>query len=557
MTITRLTNSGKCGAGTISPDGKFIAYIQNYTPGRPSGGTGSLYVRQIGASHEVQLLEPGERVFGGTAFSPDSTLIYYVLFDKRDPKGALYRIPALGGPPTRLLGDIISMFSLSPDGNRVAFYRFDSALKQLKLMIAPLDGNGAQVLLTRPYSEPAYTGIPAWSPDGRMIAFVPDPAVTKHGDNGESETVYGIDIASGAIKPLTDEHWDGVRNLAWTSDGRGLILIGFRLRTGNQLYQLSYPEGTVRRLTSGGQSLGSYGLGITSDSSALVADSYESSAQLWVVGADGKANQAIRLTTGDYDGRRGIAGLPEGRIVYVAREAGEYDFWTINEDGTDAKPLTSDSFFDRDIATTPDGRYLVFTSDRAGGSHIFRAERDGSHAQQLTFGKAQAQTPDSSPDGRWVAYASTQDEKTTVWKVPIDGGTPAQLTDYECVAPSYSPDGTFISCIIPSESVPQKGSIAVIPAAGGAPVKSFNVVPFSWSYLSVRWTPDGQALIFRDAENLVTNLWKQPLAGGPPSQLTDFKTEIIFNYAIARDSGRVILSRGQTLSNVVLIKDFR
>ncbi|MEO6390965.1 MAG: winged helix-turn-helix domain-containing protein [Pyrinomonadaceae bacterium] len=557
MTITRVTNSGKSGAAAISPDGKLIAYVQNYSAVDNEAGTGSLYVRQMGANHEIRLLDPGERIFGGTGFSPDSTLIYYTVFDKRDPKGALYRIPALGGPTTRLLGDISSMFSLSPDGRRVTFYRYDPARKLLSLMIAPLDGTIEQTLLTRPYDDVAYTGIPAWSPDGRMIAFVPDPSVTKRDDSGEAETIYGIEIAGGAIKPLTDEHWAGIGNLAWMPDGRGLMVIGFRLRTGNQLYYLSYPEGVVRRITSGVQGLGNYGLGITSDSSALVADSYESSAQLWMVGADGDAGQAIRLTTGDYDGRRGLAGLPDGRIVYVARDGGDYDLWTVKEDGTEVRPLTADSFLDREIAATPDGRYLVFTSDRGGGSHIFRADRDGSSPQQLTFGAAQSSMPDSSPDGRWVVYAWSQNEKTTVWKVSIDGGTPVQLTDYECFAPSFSPDGRSISCIIPSESVAQNGSIAVIPATGGAPLKTFNVVPFSWSYLRARWTPDGQSFIFRDSESYVSNLWKQPLAGGPPRQLTNFKTEIIFNYAFSRDGQRLILSRGQTLSNVVLIRDFK
>jgi DNA-binding winged helix-turn-helix (wHTH) protein len=61
MTITRVTNSGKSGAGTISPDGKFIAYVQNYSTGKHEAGTGSLYVRQIGANNEIQLLKPGER----------------------------------------------------------------------------------------------------------------------------------------------------------------------------------------------------------------------------------------------------------------------------------------------------------------------------------------------------------------------------------------------------------------------------------------------------------------------------------------------------------------
>jgi len=90
-----------------------------------------------------------------------------------------------------------------------------------------------------------------------------------------------------------------------------------------------------------------------------------------------------------------------------------------------------------------------------------------------------------------------------------------------------------------------------------AHIVSFKVVPFSWSYLSARWTTDGQALIFRDSEIFVSNLWKQPLAGGPPTQLTNFKAELIFNYAVMPNSQHLILSRGQTLSNVVLIKDFR
>lgn len=71
-----------------------------------------------------------------------------------------------------------------------------------------------------------------------------------------------------------------------------------------------------------------------------------------------------------------------------------------------------------------------------------------------------------------------------------------------------------------------------------------------------RSTPDAEALIFRDSENFVGNLWKRSLAGGP-IQLTNFKIELIFNYALMRNSRRLILSRRQTLSNVVLIKDFK
>jgi hypothetical protein len=65
-----------------------------------------------------------------------------------------------------------------------------------------------------------------------------------------------------------------------------------------------------------------------------------------------------------------------------------------------------------------------------------------------------------------------------------------------------------------------------------------------------------QALVFRDTMSYVSNLWTQPLAGGPPRPLTDFKTDAIFNYAFAPDGRRLLLSRGRTVINVVLIRNF-
>lgn len=83
-----------------------------------------------------------------------------------------------------------------------------------------------------------------------------------------------------------------------------------------------------------------------------------------------------------------------------------------------------------------------------------------------------------------------------------------------------------------------------------------DTLTFGFSYRTPRWTPDGRSIVFPKTENHVINLW-QPVAGGEPKPLTKFSDDVIFNYAFARDGRNLILSRGHSNVNVVLIRDFR
>jgi Tol biopolymer transport system component/DNA-binding winged helix-turn-helix (wHTH) protein len=550
MKITRVTNSGLVANSTISPDGRFIAYGENYPT-----GAGTIRVRQVGTNSEIELLPAGERVFGGTAFSSDGAFVYYTVYDREDPNGALCRVPVLGGPVMRLVRNCSSMFTLSPDSQRVTFYRNDPDGKRRHLIVAALDGSEEELLMTRDRRSLYFSGMPAWAPDGTRIAF---GATTERGiqDLDSKVSLFTIELSKREVAQITKEQWIEIGKTTWKSDGRGLIFVASRPRSGNQLYHLSYPGGEVTRITSDLHSYGNYGIGITADSSIVVADLYERSGQLWSIGTDGDASRAEPLTSGRSDGYSGLAGLAADRIVYTSRSGDDSDLWSMRDDGSEQKPLTSDSFFEGDVSASSDGNYLVFASDRAGGSHIFRMDADGSNLLQLTGGERVDASPDCSPDGKWVVYASYSDKVWTIWKVSIDGGERFQLTDYESVAPTFSPDGEFIACVIPSDSRLSNGSIAVIPSQGGAPVKLFKVIPFAYSYAACRWAPDGRALVYNVRERRANNLWEQPLAGGTPRRLTTFKNDHIFNFAYARDGKRMIVSRGQYIVNVVSIKHF-
>ena len=72
-----------------------------------------------------------------------------------------------------------------------------------------------------------------------------------------------------------------------------------------------------------------------------------------------------------------------------------------------------------------------------------------------------------------------------------------------------------------------------------------------------RWAPDGRSLTYLNTQNDVTNIWSFPLDGAAPKQLTDFKTENIYNFKWSADGKNLVLARGTTTSDVILIRDFR
>jgi Tol biopolymer transport system component len=71
------------------------------------------------------------------------------------------------------------------------------------------------------------------------------------------------------------------------------------------------------------------------------------------------------------------------------------------------------------------------------------------------------------------------------------------------------------------------------------------------------WAPDGRGIIYVATRSGVANLWRQPLDGSKPAQLTNFPAELIAGLSLATDGKRIALSRGHSTLDVVLIKDAR
>lgn len=545
MRITRLTTTGRVTRAAISPDGKYAVIAMNDV------GKQSLWVRQVSSTNNIEIVPPAENIFRGLTFSPDGNFIYYVVQENNNPIQRLYQVPVLGGTPRRVLDDIDSPVTFSPDGKQIAFVRRFRSRGEDAIITASIDGGSEHQLSTRKGPDFYSISGPAWSPDGKWIAC---GAGTNAG--GRRMNVVAVSVESGVEKAFSTQTWFDANRVAWLAGGNGLIVSATEQgSTLSQIWQLSYPDGKALKVTN---DLNDYrDMSLTADSQALVTVQSEAHVNVWLSSANdvGHAKQ-ITYGIGQYNGVRGIALTKDGRIVFVSRISGSQDIWIMNADGTNQRQLTTPAMrADVYPSVTPDGRYIVFTSNRNGNSNIWRMDLDGNNPVALTNGAGE-EFPDVSASNDAVVYTSTSSNKFTIWRVGINGGESVRLTDKLSQWPVVSPDGKTIACWY-REEVAQPWRIAILPHEGGQPLKVFDLPVIVEASIPMRWTVDGKALTFVATKGGVSNLWRQPIDGSPATPLTNFANEQIFWFEWARDGNQLAISRGVVNSDVVLIRNFR
>jgi serine/threonine protein kinase/WD40 repeat protein len=539
--LTRLTSTGNVTGAAISPDGKYVAQVIS------EGGRQAIAMRQVATNSNVKIVEPVEGQIFAPVFSPDGNYVYYVLAENNKPARTLFRVPALGGDPRRVLLDIDSAITFSPDGKRIAFVRYYISSEESVLIVADADGSNEQRLATRRspefFNPEAHICGPAWSRDGKVIACSASGA----GPSGKMN-IIAIRLEDGSQQEITPARWQSVAGLSWLASGTGLLVVAQEQGSPSQVWLVSYPDGRSRMISN---DLNSYnGLSVTADSTALVTLQREQISNIWLAaGASPNLARPVTSGTGKYGG---LSWTPDGKIVYASSATGASDIWIMEADGTGQKQLTFKSGNNILPSVTPDGRYIFFASDRKGSFHIWRMDLDGSNPVQMTQGTLDYY-PQPTPDGKWVIYPSYSAVRPTLWKVPVEGGDPVQLTTRLTEYPSVSPDGKFIACGYWDEQLSSRQVIAIIPIEGGDPIKTFDItgVPL------VRWSPDGRALTYVQAVNGSFNIWSQPVAGGPARQLTDFKSERVFQFAWSRDGKQIACSRGNIIRDIVMMNESR
>jgi serine/threonine protein kinase/Tol biopolymer transport system component len=550
MKITRLMSGGEnVGSISISPDGKYVAY------GYFKQDAASIHVRQISTGSDREIVAPveGGNIMG-TVFSPDNELVYYNLrHNEKSPKGALYQVSVIGGrEPKKILEDVSGCVGFSSDGKRFVFQREFEKTGDSALMIGSVDGAAPREIARRRGND-WFAGTPAWSPDGRTIAFV---AATDTG--GTQFSIATIPAEGGVERPLGNYKWHGqVFKPLWLHDGSGLVVNGAEFPDGSvQIWQVSYPAGAVTRITNDLGDYGSSSFSLTADGSTIATISAERTSKIWLVVPGDAEGRARKLTDGKDEGggEGGTDFTPDGRLVYVSRNGDNTDLWIVNADGSAQKQLTANAAVDQYPRVSPDGRSIVFNSTPAGGlQHIWRIEVDGSNLVQLTDGAFSDYRGFWSPDGQWIYFTSWRSGNGRLWKMPANGGTPQQVSDLSFNAIRFVGSNLICGAYFDDQASPARWRGALLSLETGQLGKVFD--PPATAY--ARDMLDERTMIYADSKGDVGNLWTRPLEGGAAKQITKFDSDRIFGFAWSRDAKQFAVTRGNGSADIILMKDFR
>lgn len=426
LSYEQIVKSDKFTTASISPDGKYVVYVNTVNDQQ------SLWLRQLASGQNTEIVpaENGVKI-QRVKFSDTGEDIY---FSRKfgTELSHLDRVPIFGGVvQTNIVTGPDTQFDISSDASLVAFSRTEE--RKSSLVVARTDGSEAKTIFE---TEKAITGS-TFSPDGKTVVFASGVLVS----GTQLFGIFTIGADGGTPVSATDKQWNYVRDVVWLPDGSGLLITAASAANSpRQLWKINLPNGDAQRVSETQNSLNH--ISVTKDQRNILITSNSLSSKLY------------SAPVADIDSARpiasaylGVSWTPEGHIVYSAFN-GNDDIWCVSPDGTTQMQLTTQSSMDFRPIVTPDGRYVIFISDRGGKMNIWRMNSDGTDPVPLTSGNGE-NFPSIAPDGSYVVFNSVADGKH--WRIPITGGDPSPMPFDVENKMAISPDGTKFAHFVGKE----------------------------------------------------------------------------------------------------------
>jgi len=402
--------------------------------------------------------------------------------------------------------------AVSPDGTRVAYVWNGGAGENYSLYVKLTDG-GAPLRLTR--ESPAEDRAPAWSPDGRSIAFTRATASTCD--------ILIAPALGGSARRLGPCGDTGYRRLAWSPDGRSLAVSRREGDAPLAIEIVSVQTGDRRVLTRPLVGiLGDTSPAFSPDGAEIAFDRNVSdgAGDIYAVSASG--GEPRRLT---FDGRdlMGLDWAADGKsVIFSSSRAGIYSLWRVGASGGEPAWFAGAGTKMKHPSTArAAGRNVLAFENWTYEVNLWRvsAGRDGAgDARRMTETTDQWNfQPAISPDGRRLAFVSTRTGEEQLWNEAADGSGPARLTSFEGArieTPRWSPDGRGL---VFSVRMRGRADLYAVEAAGGPPARltretSDAVLP--------SWSADGHSILFASRRGGAWDVWRLALADRKITRVT-------------------------------------
>lgn len=236
-------------------------------------------------------------------------------------------------------------------------------LQQYAILTVTPEGEETGIVTRLPGSRD-----PAWSPDGKQLAFVAQP-------ESDKEWSLFISDATGQFPQTVITGNLEISKPTWTPDGTELMIRRWLEPSGNpdhEIFLVDLKSVTQERIPGGKT----------------------------------------------FDGDMQVS--PDGnQIVFVSDRNNTNDIYVMNMDGSNVRQLTFNSSMEIDPDWSPDGKWIVFSSNRESSPvknnyNLYIMAPDGTNQCQLTNGEGSEWHPVWSPDGQWIAYISLLDSKAKI-----------------------------------------------------------------------------------------------------------------------------------------------
>ena len=549
--VSRLNSDGKVNLPAISPSGKYIAYASGEV------GSRSLVVRQISTDSIITVVPETNLEFRSIAFSPADDYIYYTQIREDFSINTLYRVPTLGGAPKKLIEDVDTGVTFSPDGKRFAFARHVIKNSQDQIFIADTENLNPQMLISsRDAGFDLFSMRLAWSPDGSKILI---GAGKKQNGFPTEAKIAEVSIAEKTVSIVPTREFYSADNFCWFKNGSGFLFAAQETRdTPVQIYRFNYGSGETRQITNDFNSYTE--LGLSADGETIVTIKGDTVSSLWRFTPATRENAQLTQDSRNLEGTYGLAQMPDGKLLYSKRDGTKVNFQMADADGKNPRPITTDLGLIYNPVPTPDGRYIVFSSQFSKTPRIWRADADGKNPVQLTEESADHGdfSPQIAADGKTVVFQRERVNRDSaeLMKISIEGGRAAPFysnNQMSVMQPRVSPDGKFIA--FSEYDINTYDKQVVVASVEG---DSFGKVEKTLKYNLINalcWSPDSKSLTILSVQAGIPNIFKLPLDGSAPQPVTDFKSGKILNFAWSRDGKNLFLVRGITNNDLILIRD--